>query len=131
MARHARLEESSTAPIQWLTQGTNVMRSRILAACYLHAFYGEAFSDDPGLYDRFKAPLLMIRAKADTEPTPALLRDIEKELLARKQSAPVVEIDAAHGFAEPAHPNYNQATIDAAWGPLLGFLQARVQEGCR
>ncbi len=85
------------------------------------AFYGEALSSNPKLYESVRAPMLLIGGTRDPGVTPDTLRAIA----AKKSNAKLFFVDAAHGFCEPRHPGYDQKAADRAWSAALGFLDAR------
>lgn len=88
------------------------------------AIYGEAFSGAPTLVERFSAPLLLLGATQDTEPSPATLYEVRDSLVLRGVSASVVLVDAGHGFMEPIHPGHAKPSADRAWTALVEFLHA-------
>ena len=88
------------------------------------AIYGEAFSGDPTLYERFSVPLLMLGATQDTEPSATALHEVRHTLARRGVSASVVLVDADHGFMEPNHPGYAKQSADRAWRTVVEFLDA-------
>jgi dienelactone hydrolase len=94
------------------------------------AFYGEGFSDSRGLYERVRAPMLLIGASRDTEPSPGTLEEIGKNLTARGVNASVVLLDAEHGFAERAHSGYQADAAEKALDLAVEFLKDQVRKGC-
>lgn len=85
------------------------------------AFYGEAFSGNPGLYAHATAPMLLVGGTKDPGFTPAKLRAVA----AKKHNVKLLFVDAAHGFCEPRHPGYDRKAADKAWAAALAFLDAR------
>lgn len=92
------------------------------------AIYGEAFSGESRLYERYSGPLLLIGATRDTEPTPAALQRVRETLVARGESVSMVLVDADHGFMEPSHPGHATRSADRAWTTVVEFLDAREED---
>jgi carboxymethylenebutenolidase len=86
------------------------------------AIYGEAFSDDPTLYERIDAPLLLVGGTADTTPSPKALREIEATLIERGIAVSLALFQGKHGFMEPTHPGYSERPAGRAWDAILQFL---------
>jgi carboxymethylenebutenolidase len=86
------------------------------------AVYGEAFGDDEARYDLVPAPLLLVGATGDSEPSPERLRTVERELAERGKAVSLVMLDEKHGFMEPAHPNFSRPAADQAWTAIVRFL---------
>jgi carboxymethylenebutenolidase len=86
------------------------------------AIYGEAFSSDPTLYERFEAPMLLIGGAFDSSPSPKALREIEAKLFERGVSVSIVLLAGKHGFMEPTHPGHSERAASQAWDAIVGFL---------
>lgn len=89
------------------------------------AIYGENFSGNPSLYERFSVPLLLVGATRDAEPSAATLREVRDTLVRRGVSVSVVLLDADHGFMEASHPGYAKESAARAWKAVGEFLRAR------
>jgi dienelactone hydrolase len=85
------------------------------------AIYGEAFADST-LYDRLSAPLLLVGASRDDEPSVGRLREVEAALRGHGKEVSLVVHDAGHGFMEPAHPGYSERAAQQAWESVVAFL---------
>lgn len=87
------------------------------------AYYGQAFSDNPQLFATLNAPLLFIGGELDTAPPPSRLEAIVNQLRSKGKQAQLHLLPAGHGFAELAHPSYNELVADQAWELTLAFLR--------
>lgn len=88
------------------------------------AYYGQAFTDDPSLYQRLTAPILLVGATTDLAPTASTLRSIVKRLRAENRTADLVLVSAGHGFAERNHPGYDRQASETAWAKAMDFLDS-------
>lgn len=86
------------------------------------AIYGEAFTDDPTLFERVDAPVLLVGGTFDTAPSPKALRDIEATLIERGIAVSLALFQGKHGFMEPTHPGYSERAASGAWDAILRFL---------
>jgi dienelactone hydrolase len=86
------------------------------------AIYGEAFSGNPTLIERDSAPLLMVGATEDTEPSPDTLHELRDAIRDRGNAASVLIVEAGHGFMEPNHPGYAKQPAARAWAAVVEFL---------
>jgi dienelactone hydrolase len=95
------------------------------------AISGEAFSGDPTLIERYSAPLFLVGAAEDTEPSPETLHEVRDAVRDRGGEASVVIVEAAHGFMEPTHPGYAKQPSDRAWAAIVEFLNTheRAEQG--
>lgn len=87
------------------------------------AYYGQAVSDNPKLFDTLETPLLFISGALDDAPAPGNLQAIVDELKSNGKQAQLRLLPTGHGFAESAHPGYNELVADQAWELTLAFLR--------
>jgi carboxymethylenebutenolidase len=87
------------------------------------AYYGQAFSDNPQLFGTLDAPLLFVSGELDSAPAPSRLEAIVEELKSNGKQAQLRLLPTGHGFAEAAHPGYNELVADQAWELTLAFLR--------
>ncbi len=87
------------------------------------AYYGQAFSDNPQLFGTLDAPLLFVSGELDPAPAPSRLEAIVDELKSNGKQAQLRLLPTGHGFAEAAHPGYNELVADQAWELTLAFLR--------
>ena len=61
------------------------------------AYYGQAFTDDPALYQKVEAPILFIGGHADSRPPPQRLQSIVQTLQSEGKSAEPLLVPAGPG----------------------------------
>ncbi len=103
----------------WATYSTGVL-SDITGVV---AYYGQAFTDNPQLFDTLNTPVLFIGGELDSTPPPERLRKIAAQLDDKGKDASLELFPAGHGFAEASHPGYDRDVAERAWSAAMAFLQ--------
>lgn len=125
MQTDARLRSSKRFLLGWSFGGAWATYSSgfLSGTTGVVAFYGQAFTDDPHLYNALHAPLLFIGGKNDTAPTPSKLQAIVKRLESNGKTADLLLVRAGHGFAERSHPGHDSEAAEIAWESVIRFLE--------
>lgn len=93
------------------------------------AYYGQAFTDNPALFDSLSSPVLLIGGRLDSAPPPERLESVVTQLKSNGKDVQLQFLEAGHGFAEQANEAYDQAASVQAWSYTIGFLQSCAGEG--
>lgn len=99
---------------------TAVAGGKNVNACVM--FYGMP-DTSPAALSALKAPVLMVHAKKDQWINDKVVGDFEAAMKKVKKPLTVLHYDAAHGFANPSNPIYDQKSADDAWAHTVAFYK--------
>jgi len=60
----------------------------------------------------------------DQAPSPTMVNDFEKNMIAAGKNLSVNRYDAGHGFANPSNPGFNPTATTDAYAKAIAFLKA-------
>ncbi|MBK7870903.1 MAG: dienelactone hydrolase family protein [Saprospiraceae bacterium] len=122
-------KDAQIATIGWCFGGGWSLQASILAgdqakACVM--YYGMPVQNAKELAP-LKAPVLGIFAKQDGWITPEVAKKFEDLAKATGKNVEIHQFDAAHAFANPSNPDYNEEATKGANTLALAFLKAHLQ----
>lgn len=122
-------DSAKIGTIGWCFGGGWSLKSSIMAgdqgaACVI--YYGMPVQEAKALAP-LKADVLGIFAEQDGWITPEVVDKFEALAKATGKSAEIHQFDAAHAFANPSNPKYDEAAAKEANAMALNFLRERLQ----
>ncbi len=122
-------EDADIATIGWCFGGGWSLNASIMAgdqgeACVM--YYGMPVQDAKALAP-LQAPVLGIFAEQDGWITPEVAKKFEDLAKATGKNVEIRQFDAAHAFANPSNPDYDQAAAQEANALALAFLREHLQ----
>lgn len=123
LEKDERVKATRTAALGWCFGGAMALRAGLevpgLDAVVM--YYGRPITDVETL-KKLKAPLLGIFGTKDRGIPPASVAEFEKALATAGCKATIRSYEAAHAFANPSSPAYDQKNADAAYKVMRAFL---------
>ena len=108
----------------WSLQAS-IMAGTRGAGCVM--YYGMPETDKEKL-KQLKAPVLGLFATKDDWITPEIVSDFVRTMKKNGKDIQVNSYTAAHAFANPSNPKYNEEAADAANREALRFLRQHLQK---
>ena len=125
--------ESHYATIGWCMGGTWSMQAALnpaqlskddkrIIGCVL--YYGMPETDQAKL-ERLHCPVLGVFGTQDQNITPTVVADFQTAMKTAKKKVTVHNYNAAHGFANPSNPKYDNVATEDAMKHTIEFLKKR------
>lgn len=123
LAADPRISADKQGVIGWCFGGGWALRDAIAHTEVDAAviYYGHPITD-PAVLASIDAPLLGVFANQDQAIPPAVVDDFVAALAAVGKSIELHRYDAAHAFANPSNPKYDQAAAADAWSHVREFF---------
>jgi carboxymethylenebutenolidase len=116
--------KAKIASIGWCFGGAWSSKTAVLLGDKMVAsviYYGMPVRDEEMLKN-VSCPTLGIFANQDGWITPAVATEFADKLKAQGKSVVIHQYEAAHGFANPSNPKYDQKNAEDAWSKTIAFF---------
>jgi carboxymethylenebutenolidase len=116
--------------IGWDVGGSWALQAAIIAGSHSIGsvlYYCEP-EDDVDKLKFLQAPVLGLFAEDDETISAAIIEDFEEEMDEAEEEVDIEMLDAAHGFSNPADPNFDKKAAEKAHEMALEFLKKEYEE---